>query len=151
VKYMIQHLQIKHRPTYDPGNTDDGELFDVTAAVDPEARGKSGRGIARLGLFKSSMVIPSTILVIPTTGGSPFLTNSYMPIEELSQNAQNKSVSRASREGLPGILFPANLNASLATCSWTSPFNSKMTLLTAIREAQWSKDPFPLPIRTYLS
>jgi hypothetical protein len=37
-----------------------------------------GRGTSRRGLFNSSIVTPSNF-VIPTTGGSPFLTNSYMP------------------------------------------------------------------------
>jgi hypothetical protein len=33
-----------------------------------------------LGLFKSSNVIPSSF-VMPTTAGSPFLTNSYWPTD----------------------------------------------------------------------
>ena len=41
--------------------------------------GGDPRGTFRLGLFSSSMVIPSSF-VMPTTGGSPFLTNSYMPV-----------------------------------------------------------------------
>ncbi len=48
---------------------------------------------------------------------------------------------------LPGILFAANLNASLITCSCNSPFNSKIIRLTAILLAQKSKLPFPVPIR----
>lgn len=39
-------------------------------------------GIFLLGLFNSSSVIPSS-LVIPTTGGSPFFTNSYNPVTRL--------------------------------------------------------------------
>lgn len=38
-----------------------------------------GRGTFLLGRFSSSIVIPSNF-VIPTTGASPFFTNSYMPI-----------------------------------------------------------------------
>jgi hypothetical protein len=35
------------------------------------------KGIATRGRFKSSNVIPFTILVMPITGGSPFFTISY--------------------------------------------------------------------------
>ena len=40
--------------------------------------GKEPSGIARRGRFSSSIVTPSSF-VIPTTAGSPFLTNSYKP------------------------------------------------------------------------
>lgn len=43
-----------------------------------ELVGIDPNGIFLLGRFNSSIVIPSS-LVIPTTGGSPFFTNSYMP------------------------------------------------------------------------
>jgi hypothetical protein len=49
------------------------------SAVDP--LGIASKGIALLGLFNSSIVMPSNF-VIPTTGGSPLLTNSYWPARE---------------------------------------------------------------------
>ena len=50
----------------------------------------------------------------------------------------------------PGNLCAASRNASLATFSCRSPFNSKMILLIAILDAQWSNFPLPFPIRTSL-
>lgn len=41
--------------------------------------------IAILGLCMSSKVIPSLILVTPTTGGSPLFTNSYWPMYQVSK------------------------------------------------------------------
>ncbi len=52
-----------------------------TAGGSVSAGGGAGvepSGIFLLGLFNSSRVIPSNF-VIPTTGESPFFTNSYMP------------------------------------------------------------------------
>jgi hypothetical protein len=46
------------------------------SAVDPT--GIDPKGIFLRGLFSSSIVMPSNF-VIPTTGGSPFFTNSYWP------------------------------------------------------------------------
>lgn len=37
-------------------------------------------GTSRRALFRLSNVTPLPNLVIPTTGGSPFLTNSHMPV-----------------------------------------------------------------------
>lgn len=37
-----------------------------------------------LGRFRSSNVMPSVSLVMPTTGGSPFLTNSHWPVVRLA-------------------------------------------------------------------
>ncbi len=48
----------------------------IVSAMEPA--GTDPHGIFLLGRFNSSIVIPSS-LVIPTTGGSPFFTNSYMP------------------------------------------------------------------------
>tara|TARA_R110002033_G_scaffold29939_1_gene66708 strand:+ start:119 stop:334 length:216 start_codon:yes stop_codon:yes gene_type:complete len=42
-----------------------------------------GRGSFLLGLFSSAKVTPSNF-VIPTTGGSPFFTNSYIPEFQMS-------------------------------------------------------------------
>jgi hypothetical protein len=39
-------------------------------------------GASLLGLFSSSSVTPSSF-VMPTTGASPFLTNSYRPMKEI--------------------------------------------------------------------
>ncbi len=50
---------------------------------------------------------------------------------------------------LPGSLMPARRNASRTTCSCITPLSSRTIWLTATRAAQWSKPPFPLPIRTY--
>lgn len=47
----------------------------VAAAISPGM----GRGTFLRGLFNSPNVTPSS-LVIPTTGGSPFFTNSYIPV-----------------------------------------------------------------------
>ena len=38
-----------------------------------------GKGTSLLGRFNVSSVTPSVSFVMPTTGGSPFLTNSYNP------------------------------------------------------------------------
>jgi hypothetical protein len=51
---------------------------DIVSAVDPIGI-DIPRGTFLLGRFNSSIVIPSSF-VMPTTGGSPFLTNSYIPI-----------------------------------------------------------------------
>ena len=128
--------------SYASGEVDVDTLDGVVSAVEPT--GIESNGIFLLGLFNSSMVTPSNF-VIPTTGGSPFLTNSYWPIFVQISIWEGHEVHIY----WPGILLPANRNASLATCSCTSPFNSNMILLTAILEAQWSKEPFPLPWRTY--
>lgn len=51
---------------------------DAAAAATAATAPGIGRGTALLGLFRSSIVIPSNF-VMPTTGASPFFTNSYMP------------------------------------------------------------------------
>lgn len=96
-----------------------GNLVAVPTKSGPEALDR------RLGRLSASSTAESLTFVIPMTGGSPFLTNSYSP----------------------GNLFPAKRIASRTTASWTSPFNSNIILLTATRDAQWSKEPFPFPMR----
>lgn len=39
----------------------------------------TSRGTSRLARFRLSSVTPLPNFVIPTTGGSPFLTNSHIP------------------------------------------------------------------------
>ena len=51
---------------------------DAAAAAAAATAPGIGSGTALLGLLRSSIVIPSSF-VMPTTGASPFLTNSYMP------------------------------------------------------------------------
>lgn len=102
------------------GGTVDGVVATAGATLGASTVGTSFRG-----RFRSSRVTPSSF-VIPTTAGSPFLMNSYWP----------------------GSLLPASRKASRATCSCNAPLISKMTRLTATLAAQWSKEPFPLPIRT---
>lgn len=41
-----------------------------------------------LGRFRSSNVMPSVSLVMPTTGGSPFLTNSHWPVIGLALDTE---------------------------------------------------------------
>jgi hypothetical protein len=55
----------------------------VAATPSMVSVGKEPSGIARRGLFNSSIVIPSSF-VIPTTAGSPFFTNSYKPVSLIS-------------------------------------------------------------------
>ena len=55
----------------------------VVAAAVSSGMGVEPRGIFLLGFFNSAMVT-SFNFVIPTTGGSPFFTNSYMPNRLLS-------------------------------------------------------------------
>lgn len=105
----------------DGGGAEDGVV--ATAGV---TFGASTVGTCFRGRFRSSRVTPSSF-VMPTTAGSPFLINSYWP----------------------GSLLPASRKASRATCSCSAPLISKMTRLTATLAAQWSKEPFPLPIRIY--
>jgi hypothetical protein len=62
---------------YAPGDIPEDAVDGIVSAVEP--RGVESRGILRLGLFSSSNVTPSSF-VMPTTGGSPFLTNSYKPV-----------------------------------------------------------------------
>jgi len=65
-------------------NTMDYATGEVEAGIEEgnvSAVGEAGivlRGTFLRGFFNSSNVTPSN-LVIPTTGASPFLTNSYMP------------------------------------------------------------------------
>lgn len=47
--------------------------------VGEDASSNSTGAICLRGLFKSSSVMPSS-LVMPTTGGSPFFTNSHWPV-----------------------------------------------------------------------
>lgn len=61
---------------YASGDIEADTVFGIVSAVEPA--GIEPSGIFLLGLFSSSIVILSN-LVMPTTGGSPFLTNSYMP------------------------------------------------------------------------
>lgn len=102
------------------GGTEEGVVVTAGDTLGPSAVGNCFRG-----RFRSSRVTPSNF-VMPTTAGSPFLMNSYCP----------------------GSLLPASRKASRATCSCNAPLISKITRLTATLAAQWSKEPFPLPIRT---
>lgn len=87
-------------------------------------------------------------LVRPTIGGSPRLTNSYLPVCVACQQGVRRALAR--RRYIPGILDAANRIASRATFSWISPLSSKMILFTGTRAAQYSNEPFPLPIRISL-
>ena len=86
-----------------------------------------------LGLLISANVTPASIFVSPITGGSPFFTNSHKPI---APSACSSCLGPLQQHISPGSLFPANLNASLTTCSCISPLSSKIIWLTAILAAQ---------------
>lgn len=62
--------------SYASGEVEVDTLDGKVSAVEPI--GIESNGIFLLGLFSSSSVTPSNF-VIPTTGGSPFFTNSYWP------------------------------------------------------------------------
>jgi len=94
----------------------------------------SSAGSFRRGLSTSSSVMSPPSFVIPMTGGSPFLTNSYNP--KPSSHQLPPAQTGHGYDVLPGILFAASLNASLATFSCRSPFSSKIILLTATLLAQ---------------
>jgi len=55
-----------------------GDIDVDTASSELVGGGNDPSGTALLGFFNSAIVTPDN-LVIPTTGGSPFFTNSYMP------------------------------------------------------------------------
>jgi hypothetical protein len=134
--HYITHTTGRPPPNFYEGG---GTELEVSVPVDKDA---STSGSFFLGLFRSSRVIPPVSLVIPTQGGSPFLTNSHWPTYALASQLQ---VRRAEAE-LPGSLTPASRKASRMTCSWIKPLISKTTWLTATLVAQWSNEPFPLPI-----
>lgn len=79
---------------------DKGKIWEVGKVCEPvycgggtlsEGDGWGGigrRGTSLRGLFNDSSVTPSLSLVIPTTGGSPFLTNSYRPTHSDCQSVR---------------------------------------------------------------
>ena len=66
---------------YASGDIEADKLDGTASGV--ELIGVDSKGIFLRGLLSSSIVIPSSF-VMPTTGGSPFLTNSYMPENKLA-------------------------------------------------------------------
>ena len=76
------HPNIHGRQYYASGDVELNTVGVVAVAVS-SGMGVEPRRIFLLGLFNSAMVTPSNF-VMPITGGSPFFTNSYIPIRLIS-------------------------------------------------------------------
>lgn len=71
---------IIYKSTHAPGAVAVDEAEEGASSVTPV--GIDPAGASLLGFFSSSSVTPSSF-VMPTTGASPFLTNSYNPVKAI--------------------------------------------------------------------